>query len=85
MGTKEPEDDLGNDLIVGAEEIAAWLNSSGKGKWTRRRVYHLAEKGEIPLHKVKGLGICARKSALLAYFERLDEPYFAVFDLKSPS
>ncbi len=57
---------LGDDLLVGADAIAWELGFS------RRRVYHLADQGDLPIHRVKGLGICARKSALREYFEALD-------------
>ena len=64
---------LGDDLLVGAEAISSWLNAgSPDGNWNRRRVYHLAEQGNMPIHRVKGLGIVARKSALTAYFDNLD-------------
>lgn len=70
----EKELSLGEDLITGAEQIARELQWKMKdGRWNRRRVYHLAAKGEVPIYRVKGLGICARKSALRRYFNTLDE------------
>jgi len=67
------ETTLGDDLLVGAEAIARELNwKTQDGKWNRRRVYHLAELGNMPIHRVKGLGICARRSALFAFFQSLD-------------
>jgi len=64
---------LGDDLITGAEQIARELQWKMKdGRWNRRRVYHLAAQGEVPIYRVKGLGICARKSALRHYFNILD-------------
>ena len=75
--TKRNTDDglsLGDDLITGAEQIARELQWKMKdGRWNRRRVYHLASQGEAPIYRVKGLGICARKSALRRYFNLLDE------------
>ncbi|WP_193169978.1 hypothetical protein [Nisaea nitritireducens] len=65
---------LGDDLITSAEQIARELQWKTKdGRWNRRRVYHLASKGEAPIYRVKGLGICARKSALRRFFNALDE------------
>lgn len=65
---------LGNDLLVGAEAIALELNWRRKdGAPHKRRVYHLAEKGGFPIHNVPGLGLCARKSALRLFFERLND------------
>lgn len=71
-GNGEPA--LGDDLITGAEQIARELHWKTKdGRWNRRRVYHVASKGETPIYRVKGLGICARKSALRRFFNTLDE------------
>jgi len=59
---------LGDDLLTGADAIAEELGFS------RRRIYHLVERNSgIPIHRVKGLGLCARKSSLRAWFERLDD------------
>jgi hypothetical protein len=67
------EDSLGDDLLIGAEAIARELKwKSPNGKWNRRRVYYLAEQGHFPIHRVKGLGICARRSSLIRYFDSLD-------------
>ncbi len=66
---------LGDDLLIGAEAIAREMNwKTPNGKWNRRRVYHLAEKGNLPIHHVEGLGICSRKSALARFFDVLDRP-----------
>ena len=64
--------DLGQDLLKGAKEIGAFL------KLKPRQVYHLAERGEVPIHTVPGIGMCARKSALQAYFDALDAPFLRV-------
>jgi hypothetical protein len=72
----QSEEDLANDLLIGAEAIARELNwKTPQGRWNRRRVYHLAEQGQLPIHHLKGLGLCARRSALRAFFEQLDEPF----------
>jgi len=68
------EPPLGDDLITGAEQIAREMQWKMKdGRWNRRRVYHLAAQGEAPIYRVKGLGICARRSALRKFFAALDE------------
>jgi hypothetical protein len=67
------EGNLSDDLLVGAEAIAKALNwKTTNGRWNRRRVYHLAGKGELPFHKVPGLGVVCRKTALASYFNALD-------------
>ena len=58
---------LADDLLIGADAIARELG------FTSRRVYHLAENGDLPIHRVKGLGLTARRSALRAWFAALDE------------
>jgi|GEM_PF-3979517 len=60
---------LAEDLLEGANAIAVFLG------WTPRQVYNACEKGCLPIHKVPGIGITARKSALLAFFDHLDAPY----------
>lgn len=70
---------LGDDLLVGAEAIARELNwKTQNGKWNRRRVYYLAELRHFPIHRIKGLGICARRSALKEFFERLDSGFIGM-------
>lgn len=78
------ENNLGDDLLVGAEAIAKELNwKTREGRWNRRRVYHLAEQGVVPIHRVKGLGICARRSALRAFFMALDARFLERLDAES--
>jgi hypothetical protein len=68
-----PPECLGDDLLVGAEAIARELSwKTADGRWNRRRVYYLAEQGNVPIHRVKGIGVCARRSALKAFFDALD-------------
>lgn len=72
---------LAADLLIGAEAIAKALNwKTTTGGWNRRRVYHLAEKGKWPFHKVPGLGIVCRKTTLDSYFQTLDERFFRALD-----
>lgn len=67
------ENSLEGDLLVGAEEIARFFGWVKNGKPNARRVYHLAEKSKLPIHKMDGLGLVARRSSLIAHFEKLDE------------
>ncbi len=65
---------LSEDLLVGASEIAQFVFANDD-KSSRRRVYHLAEKKVLPIHRQPGLGLIARKSALQAHFTQLDKSY----------
>jgi len=61
------ETPLAADLLVTATTIAAYL------KWDERRVRHIAEmvgkgKSSIPIWSEPGVGICAMRSQLDAYF-----------------
>jgi hypothetical protein len=57
---------LAGDIIEGAEAIALLLWGDVKKK---RRVYHLAETGELPIFRLGSI-IHARKSVLLAHIEQ---------------
>lgn len=68
---------IGDDLLIGADAIAVELNwVKPDGSPHRRRVYHLAGQEGFPIHNVPGLGLVARKTALRAYFEKLDQLAF---------
>ncbi len=55
-------DALGQDLLEGAEAIAAFLG------WKPRKVYQAREDGwTIPIRKREGLGLYAFKSELRAW------------------
>lgn len=56
------EPTLAADLLRGAAAIAAYTGL------TERSVYHAAERGSLPIRRVAGLGLVARKSALDAFF-----------------
>ena len=57
--------DLAEDLLTGAGEIAAFLGPS----FTERKVYHLAEKGALPVIRRPGTKILfCRKSQLREAF-----------------
>jgi hypothetical protein len=66
--------ELAQDLLIGAVAIAKELNWRGPtGGWDVRRVYNLRYRGALPIHRVRGLGICARRSSLRKFFSALDE------------
>ena len=53
------EPDLADDLLNDADEIGAFLG------WSRRQVYHAAEKNRIPIIRLSGSRtLRARKSEL---------------------
>lgn len=60
------DENLADDLLDGAEEIAIFLFGDAKFK---RRVYHLCDKGELPVFRL-GSGINARRSVLRKLIEQ---------------
>ena len=56
---------LSADILRGAEEIASFIFGD-RGK--RRRIYHLAQTGKIPVFKL-GSTLCARRSTLVSWIE----------------
>jgi hypothetical protein len=65
MENAVPEADLADDLLTGAEEIAAFLGPS----FTERKVYHLAERKALPVFRLPGARtLYGRKSQLRAAF-----------------
>ena len=60
------DDDLKNDVLNGAEAIAAFLNQ------TERRIYHLLETGKLPAFKLGDRKWQARKSSLRRHIEALE-------------
>ena len=57
---------LADDLLRGADAIAEFiLGDPAK----RRQIYHLTQKGQIPVFKI-GATLCARKSRLLLWIEQ---------------
>jgi hypothetical protein len=67
-GQVEPP--LGDDLLIGAEKIAEYVFGDAK---YRRRVYHMANQGQLPTFKF-GAILCARRSTLhkhVAHCEQL--------------
>lgn len=53
---------LADDLLRGADEIAAFIFGSGASN--RRKVYYLAECTRLPVFRL-GSVLCARRSVLL--------------------
>ena len=62
-------DKISDDLLDGADAIADFLFGDKK---KRRRVYHLIDRGELPVFRLGG-GIHARKSVLLAFITEREE------------
>lgn len=60
---------IGDEMLVGAEQIAVFLFGSPK---MRRRVYELAAKGQLPVFKL-GEVLHARRSALRAHIEKQEK------------
>lgn len=58
-------DELSQDLLRGADEIAAFLFGS---KAERRKTYHLIASSRFPHFKL-GSMVCARKSTIIAWIE----------------
>ena len=66
--TNEPDAVSGTfsqDLLFGAGAIAAFLFG---GSEHRRKVYHLAQSGQLPVFRL-GTHLCARRSTLIAWIE----------------
>ncbi len=60
------ENDLADDLLEGADEIAAFMG------WNRRRVFYLAERELMPIFRI-GNRLAARKSALRRRIEDMEQ------------
>jgi hypothetical protein len=58
-------DEAGGDLLFGAEEISSFLFASPDH---RRRVYHLAEKHDLPTFRI-GSSLCARRGSLRRWLD----------------
>lgn len=59
--------DLNQDLLYGAKAIAEVLGCKP------RAVYHLAERGRMPIWNEPGIGLVARKSSLIDFFEKREQ------------
>jgi excisionase family DNA binding protein len=58
---------LADDILRGADEIAAFL-----GIKQRRKIYHVVETGKLPVFRL-GAILCARKSKLLEWIEQQEK------------
>jgi hypothetical protein len=63
-------DTLGDDLILGGSALAQFLFKDGSEK-KRRKLYHMHERGLLPLFKV-GPELAGRKSTLTRHIERVE-------------
>lgn len=61
--------DLGEDLLRGAEDIAGFLFGD---KTQRRKVYHLAETSRLPVFRL-GSVLCARRSVLMTWIAEQEQ------------
>ena len=66
MVTPLHEIDLADDLLDGADEIAAFMG------WNKRRVFYAVERKLIPIFRV-GNRLSARKSTLRRHVESLEQ------------
>lgn len=58
-----PSDELADDLLRGADEIAEFIFGKRGG---RRKIYYLAETSHLPVFRL-GAVLCARKSVLMRW------------------
>jgi len=54
---------LGDDLLRGADEIAAFIFGE---RGSRRKIYYLAETSHLPVFRL-GATLCARRSVLMRW------------------
>lgn len=59
----ETKEELADDLLEGADEIAEFIFGKRGG---RRKVYYLAETSRLPVFRL-GAQLCARRSVLLRW------------------
>jgi len=56
-------DDIGDDLLRGADEIARFIFGE---RGSRRKIHYLAECSHLPVFRL-GATLCARRSVLLRW------------------
>jgi hypothetical protein len=62
---KDTENELADDLLHGADDIAAFIFGTRENRHkNRRKVYYLAECSRLPVFRL-GSMLCARRSVLL--------------------
>jgi hypothetical protein len=59
----ETPQELGDDLLRGADEIAAFIFGA---RGSRRKIYYLAETSHLPVFRL-GSVLCARRSVLIRW------------------
>ena len=69
MSMGMPDENLSDDLLEGADAIAAYLYGSPE---KRRKVYHLSRSSKIPLFRL-GSMLCARRSRLKAWIKEQED------------
>ncbi|GJD72530.1 DNA-binding protein [Methylobacterium goesingense] len=68
LGVNDPGLQLAEDLMTGADAIAAFMFGDAT-EANRRRVYHSADKLGLPCFKLGGT-LCARRSTILSWIEK---------------
>jgi hypothetical protein len=63
IGEKDVSQELADDLLRGAYEIAEFIFGA---RARRRKVYYLAEKTHLPVFRL-GSQLCARRSVLMRW------------------
>jgi hypothetical protein len=66
---ENPIDDLGGDLLYGADAIAKFLFGE---KASRRKVYYLAKYTRMPVFRI-GSTLCARRSVLANWIKAQEQ------------
>lgn len=66
MAANDNDPEFADDLLRGADAIAAFLYGSPK---LRRKVYHLVASSNLPVFKL-GAMICARRSVLMEWIRQ---------------
>jgi hypothetical protein len=69
MNTPAIAQSLADDILRGAEEIAAYVYGD---PGSRRKIYHLAETSRFPIFRL-GSVLCARKSKIQAWIVEQEE------------
>ena len=61
----EGQENVSDDILRGADAIAEFLLGDGG---QRRKVYHLAHSGQLPVFRLGSI-LCARRSTLIRFIE----------------
>ena len=68
--TEDKPEDFAGDAMRGGSEIAEFLFGDKKH---RKKVFYLAEQGQLPVFRLGTGGIWARKSTLLGYIRMQED------------